>query len=308
MSNAGARDPFAAYRARLDALGFRPSRRLGQNFLLEPSLHRVIADAAGLGVGDVALEIGAGLGFLTRELAVRAAHVVTVEVDPRLACVLREDFPAGESRVEIVECDALAADDRLAAPVEAALDSARAAFPGARLVAVANLPYAIAGPLLVALAVLGGTKAVASLAVLVQAELGERITAAPSTKEYGSLSALLSTFFHARIERRVGREVFRPRPQVDSAIVSLRARDGLAPWQTERPGRVAFARFCRALFASRRKTLRFALDRLVPGWTDLGAIDASLASQRAESLAPDELAALFVGLGSPGLERPFLGP
>ncbi|MBI5853279.1 MAG: hypothetical protein HZB39_19905, partial [Planctomycetes bacterium] len=97
MSEAGARDPFAAYRARLDALGFKPSRRLGQNFLLEPSLHRVIADAAGLLEGDVALEIGAGLGFLTRELAARAAHVVTVEVDPRLARILREDFPAGES-------------------------------------------------------------------------------------------------------------------------------------------------------------------------------------------------------------------
>ncbi|MBI5853415.1 MAG: hypothetical protein HZB39_20590, partial [Planctomycetes bacterium] len=82
------------------------------------------------------------------------------------------------------------------------------------------------------------------------------------------------------------------------------AREGLAPWQAGRPGRLAFARFCRVLFAARRKTLRFALDRLVPGWTEFGAVAASVSTRRAESLTPDELTALFVALGSPGLERP----
>ena len=88
------RSPFGRYRDLLRARGFRPSRRLGQNFLLDPSLHRALADAAAVEAGDLVLEIGAGLGFLTRELARRRARVVAVEVDPRLHGILAEELPA----------------------------------------------------------------------------------------------------------------------------------------------------------------------------------------------------------------------
>src|SRR5690606_23044203 len=86
------REPFARYRELLEGLGFRPSRRLGQNFLLEPALHRAVADAAEVRSGDLVLEPGAGLGFLTRELLARTAPVVAVEIDPRLLRVLRAEL------------------------------------------------------------------------------------------------------------------------------------------------------------------------------------------------------------------------
>lgn len=305
MSEADARDPFSSYRARLDAVGFRPSRRYGQNFLLEPALHRAVADAACVDGEAIALELGAGLGFLTRTLASRAACVIAVEIDARLARILREDFPprdpvATGARVDIVECDALAAGDRLAEPVEAALAAARRAWPSARLCVAANLPYAIAGPLLVALAVRGGDDAVAAMGVLVQDELAERLAAPACTAEYGSLPALLQALYHVRIERRVGREVFRPRPQVDSAIVSLHARAEIAASLRDSAGRAAFARFVRALFTARRKTLRHAFDRVVPAWDAASPGLAALATRRAESLDPDALVELFRALGEPG--------
>ncbi len=301
MTDDGPRESFAAYRARLDAVGFRPSKRFGQNFLLEPTLHRAVADAAGLACGDVALEIGAGLGFLTRTLASRAVHVVAVEIDARLARILREDLGAPDSRIELIECDALAKDDRLALPVEAALVRAREAYPGARLVVASNLPYAVAGPLLVALAVRGAADAVAGIGALVQLELAERFAARPGTSEYGSLPALLQALYQVRIDRRVGREVFRPRPNVDSAIVSFRARVDRAPSLAGGPARAAFARFVRELFAARRKTLRHALDRLAPGWATHGAVATGFGSRRAEQLDPNELVALFETLSSLGL-------
>ena len=93
MTDAG-RDPFAHYRERLAALGFRPSSARGQNFLLDPSLHRWIAQAAGAGPGDLVLEIGTGLGFLTRELARTGARVLGIEIDSRLFAIASEELLA----------------------------------------------------------------------------------------------------------------------------------------------------------------------------------------------------------------------
>ena len=292
MTASGSRDPFARYRERLAALGFRPSRHLGQNFLLDPSLHRAVVDAAGIEPADIVLEVGGGLGFLTRELVARAAHVLVAEIDPRLVTLLREDYGAN-AKVEIVPGDALGPADSLAPALEAAIASACASRPGARLCVAANLPYAAAGPLLVALAVREGGTEVASAAVLVQSEVAERMTAATGTKAYGSLPALLQTLFELELERRVGREVFRPRPQVDSAIVSLRARPGVDPRLAGR--RVLFARFVRALFLSRRKTLRHAFDRLILDWRDRPEL-LSRAALRAEQLDPPALVELFATL------------
>ena len=102
---ASSRDPFRAYRARLEALGFRPSSARGQNFLLDPSLHRWIADTAGPGANDVVLEIGVGLGFLTRELAGRAGSVLGVEIDKRLFGVAGKELAWSffKERVETIK-------------------------------------------------------------------------------------------------------------------------------------------------------------------------------------------------------------
>lgn len=251
------RDPFATYRTRMEAVGFQPSRRLGQNFLLAPELHRLIADTGQVGPADIALEIGAGLGFLTRELAARAAVVVAVEIDPRLCQLLREDLSRlshGE-KVVLVPGDVLAAKSALSPAVRDAIAEARASHPGAALRVVANLPYAVTGPVLAAL-ICDLEPMPATMAILIQAEVGERLCAAPGTAAYGSLSVLVQARYRPRQVRRVGSEVFRPRPNVDSVIVSLEAgpaseRDARAPDE-----RRAFANFVRALFSGRRKKVR----------------------------------------------------
>lgn len=288
------RDPFAAYRERLALLGFRPSRRLGQNFLLEPELHRVMADAAAVGADDVVLEIGAGLGFLTRELAGRARRVVAVEIDHRLCEVLREDLVAmpGGDRVELVQADVLGRHGELG---DAVLQVIAAA--GAQLKVVANLPYAVTGPVLATLCTAPALPA--RMAVLVQLEVATRLCAAPRTSEYGSLTALVQACFAVRLARRVGREVFRPRPNVDSGIVEMvRARDCLAAaWSCAE--RRSFAAFVRGLFSARRKMVRHGLARAAaaagipppdPGaWSGL---EAAL-SARPGDLDPPMLAALW---------------
>lgn len=251
------RDPFATYRTRMDALGFQPSRRLGQNFLLAPELHRLIADAGQVGPADIALEVGAGLGFLTRELAARAAIVVAVEIDPRLCQLLREDLsglPDGK-KVVLVPGDVLAGKSALAPAVGDAIAQARASHPGAALRVVANLPYAVTGPALAAL-ICDLEPIPATMAILIQAEVGERLCAEPGTAAYGSLSVLVQTRYRPRQVRRVGSEVFRPRPNVDSVIVALEAGPTGEP-DPRAPGeRRAFANFVRALFSGRRKKVR----------------------------------------------------
>jgi 16S rRNA (adenine1518-N6/adenine1519-N6)-dimethyltransferase len=248
------REPFARFRELMAARGFRPSKRLGQNFLLDPSLHRVIADAVALSRADCVLEIGAGLGFLTRELAARAGRVVAVEIDRRLAAILADELAAladGE-RVALVIADALG-EGGLDAQVRAALARERAACPG-RFLVVANLPYAASGPLLAELPLL--VEPPDQAAVLVQLELAQRLAAVAGQREFGALSAIVGLAYAVDILRRVGPEVFRPRPAVASALVRLRRRSDSALLAVAPDARRAFAAFLRALFAQRRKQLR----------------------------------------------------
>jgi 16S rRNA (adenine1518-N6/adenine1519-N6)-dimethyltransferase len=293
------RAPFARYRALMAAHGFRPSRRFGQNFLLEPALHRAIADAVEVGAEDLVLEVGPGLGFLTRELAARAAAVIAVEIDPRLCRILRgelSDLAEAGARVELLESDVLGRGGVLAGPVEDALARAR---PGRRReLVVANLPYAVTGPFLAA-AVQARGGIPDAMALLVQLELAERLAAAPGTPAYGGLSALVQAGYAVDLLRRVGREVFRPRPNVDSAIVRLRRREDAAFGRLGVEARTAFARFLRLVFAARRKTLRHGLAR---AGAELGLrfdADPELLALRAEALGGDRLLELF-GSGRAG--------
>jgi 16S rRNA (adenine1518-N6/adenine1519-N6)-dimethyltransferase len=249
------RDPFATYKERLAALGFRPRRQLGQNFLLQPELHRVIAATGQVGGDDVVLEIGAGLGFLTRELASRAHRVLAVEIDARLCEVLRQELPriAGGDRVRLLHTDILGDGGRISPLVAHAIAEECAHHP---LKVVANLPYAITGPVLVALC----TSALlpTTMALLMQREAADRLTAARGEPTWGSLSVMVQACYQVRIARQVGREVFRPRPNVDSAIVALDLRsEGLGSLPAH--DRTGFAAFVRALFAGRRKKLKHRL-------------------------------------------------
>lgn len=249
------REGFAAYRARLAAVGFRPSRRLGQNFLLQPELHRVIADTAEVGADDVVLEIGAGLGFLTRELARRASRVIAVEIDARLCEILRQELEqmTGGERVVLLHTDVLGGGGELAPEVQRATDGVRG------LKVVANLPYAVTGPVLAALCT--GPLLPTRMALLVQLEVAARLAAPPASSEYGSLSALTQSAYDVRMVKRVGRDVFRPRPNVDSGIVQLVATPAHPAPAWSRLQRRSFAAFVRALFSARRKKTRHSLLR-----------------------------------------------
>ena len=250
------RDPFSLYRERLETVGFRPSRRLGQNFLLQPELHRLIADAAEVTRDDIVLEIGAGLGFLTRELAPRAHRVIAVEIDHRLYELLAEELPRlpDGDRVRLVRSDILAGGGRLATAVCEALAEAGAGRP---LRVVANLPYAITGPVLATLCT--GQALPASMAILIQREVAEHLASRPGDAAWGSLSGVLQACYQVRLVRHVGREVFRPRPNVDSTIVALTRRtDGLATGDCA--ARTSFAAFVRALFGARRKKIRHRIE------------------------------------------------
>ena len=251
MPGASAGEPGAERlgRARLTGLlddhGLRPSRALGQNFLVDPNTAERIVRLAGVGPGDRVVEIGAGLGSLTAPLAASGASVTAVEVDRRLAAVLRDEVaPPG---VRVVEADAMDMD-------WAAL------LPGRGWVLVANLPYNVATPLVVE--VLESVPAVERMLVMVQREAGERLAAPPGSRVYGAVSVKVAYWARASVAGSVPATVFVPRPRVESVLVRIdrRARPAVDP------AAVAYERLSEVVaagFGRRRKMLRGALAGVV---------------------------------------------
>ncbi len=225
----------------LRAFAIRPRRRLGQHFLVSRRvLHRLLAEAD-LRSGELALEVGAGLGTLTVALAATGAAVVAVEVDGRLIPVLRA-ATAGFPRVRIVHGDIMALD-----PVTLTLGQ-----PAVKL--VANLPYQIASPLLVRC--LEMLPALTRAVVTVQAEVAERIQAQPGSAAYGALSVAVQFRAEARRVLRVPPGAFVPPPQVHSAVLRL---DVLPSPRVRVRDEALFFAVVRAAFGQRRKMLRRAL-------------------------------------------------
>jgi 16S rRNA (adenine1518-N6/adenine1519-N6)-dimethyltransferase len=226
----------------LRRLGLRPEKARGQNFLIHPHQARRIVAALELTPQDLVVEVGPGLGALTAFLAQEARRVVALEVDPALAAYLQEELFAGESRVEIVCQDVLRFNF---------LQLARDA--GAPLVVVGNLPYQITSPLLFKMA---GEKAAISRAVLMmQKEVGARLTANPGTKDYGILSVLLQYHFAMTRLFSLGPANFYPPPQVISVVMGLRPCGPEPKAQDE----AFLAQVVKSAFATRRKTLRNTL-------------------------------------------------
>lgn len=273
----------AETRRLLREAGVRPRRRLGQSFLVDEGILAAILRVAELKPELRLLEIGAGLGTLTAALAESCRQVVAVEVDAALAAFLRGRF-AADPRVLVVEADALT----LPLPPPAA-----APAPGERLRVVANIPYAIATPLLRRLLPLGGV--VDRCLLMVQRELGERLTAAPGGRTYGALTLLCRYHAEAAVVGAAPRGAFEPVPAVDSLLVRL---DLLPrPAVTVRRPDLLFA-LIRAGFGQRRKMLRNALAAssvLRPLAADLPAAFAAArvaGNRRAETLSLEEFAAL----------------
>jgi len=258
-------------------------RDLGQNYLCDVGLAQRLVGLAGVEPGDTVLEIGTGLGILTRALAERAARVVTLEVDAGLVRALRAESLL-PSNVELLHADALAAD---------LLGLAAAAGAPVRL--VANLPYSISGPLLRKL--LDLHESLVDWSVMLQAEVGARLVAEPNTKDYGSLTVLHRLLVEVKREMKLSGGCFFPPPKVDSVFLRMRPLAQPALALGELP---ELERFVRAAFGQRRKTLANALrgagldTRALGQQLDALGLDPRA---RAESLAPAELLALSRALG-----------
>ena len=237
----------AEVRGLSQALGIRPTKTLGQNFVHDAGTVRRIVRSAGVRPQDTVLEIGPGLGSLTLALLEAGARVVAVEIDPALARALpgtvADRMPPAAGRLTLIQADALS----ITGP-----DSlGDAGPPPTRL--VANLPYNVAVPVL--LTALEALPSLESVTVMVQAEVADRLAAEPGSRTYGVPSVKAAWYAAARRTLTISRHVFWPVPNVDSALVELVRR---RPPATRATREQVFA-VVDAAFAQRRKTLRKAL-------------------------------------------------
>jgi 16S rRNA (adenine1518-N6/adenine1519-N6)-dimethyltransferase len=242
-------------------------KELGQHFLVDQNILDVIGRLAELDPDDRVIEVGPGLGVLTRYLAERVSRVHAVEIDESLAPRLA-DLPPN---VELEFGDALAVDLGRLQPTKF----------------VSNLPYNLATPLVVES--LDSLPTVQLWSVMVQREVADRFFAAPGTKAYGAVSVLVQLAAERTGFHPVSRTVFRPRPNVDSALVAFRRKTRPEPWGD-------LKRVVRAAFAHRRKTLPNSLE--LSGLADRRQGAQALADigrpaeTRAEALAPEEFVTL----------------
>ena len=268
----------------LGSEGLRPRKSLSQNFLTDAATLDTIVDAAELQPGDRVVEIGPGLGVLTRRLLAAGASVLSVELDARLAAYLRRELDGVEG-FELIEADALDLHPR-------------EMFAGEGFKVVANIPYHITSPLLHAF--LEGDRLPELTVLLVQAEVADRVAAPPGQMSY--LSVFVQNVVSAEVVARVSAHAFEPAPAVDSAILRLRRRQD--PAVPPGPGREPFYRIVQAGFRQRRKQIHNGLGRELQ--LDRDALEAALEAcnitpdRRPQTLSVDEWAQLSFRL-APGL-------
>jgi 16S rRNA (adenine1518-N6/adenine1519-N6)-dimethyltransferase len=237
-------------RAQLDAIGFRPSRRLGQNFLLDENMVHALVRDAGVEAGSKVLEVGVGCGFLTLPLAEAGAELIAAEIDERVLDIAREIV--GESYgVRFFLGDALSGKHRLNPDLEAML------WRDDPWMLVANLPYSVSAPLMAVLAELENPPR--AMHALVQLEVAERIAAPHGTSDWGPLSVRLQASYTARVGREVPPALFWPRPRVSSAVVALERRPDPPP----REDRDQLSALAAGLFQRRRQNVGRVLGDLL---------------------------------------------
>ncbi|HEY8813353.1 MAG TPA: 16S rRNA (adenine(1518)-N(6)/adenine(1519)-N(6))-dimethyltransferase RsmA [Candidatus Dormibacteraeota bacterium] len=253
---------------------FRPSHRLGQNFLVDPQLRDRVAEEAGVGPGDSVLEVGAGPGSLTVALAERAEKVIALEIDRRLIGVLRE-VTAGDPRVEVLEGDML-----------------KLPLPSVPLVA-GNIPYYLTGALLPRL--LERPDPPRAVSLVVQKEVAERWVQAG---DWSLATLAVQVFAVPELRFTLPREAFWPVPGVDSALVTLAVRERPA---VEVPDMAAFFAFAERIFQFRRKQLGGTLARLAgpEAGERLGALGID-PQRRPQTLSLAEWETLFRAFEEPG--------
>ena len=265
----------------LESRGLSPKRSLGQNFLVDHNLIRKLVDEAGVGAGDLVLEVGPGTGTLTEELLARGCEVIACELDDGLAAMLderRAEIPGGE-RLTVVHGDCLKSKQALAPELEAAL---RTRLKD-RFSLVANLPYGAATPLIMTLLV--EWPQCERLAVTIQKEVVDRLMAPVRSPDRGALSVLAQAMSEIRRVATLPKECFWPRPDVTSAMVVLTRR---ATALTDDPHRLSGA--CRVLFSQRRKQIGSVLGR------EFDWPEGVIPTMRAEELTVEQVEAISTRL------------
>jgi 16S rRNA (adenine1518-N6/adenine1519-N6)-dimethyltransferase len=271
-------------RSLLESKGLSPRKTFGQNFLIDHNLIRKLVDAAAVSTGDTILEVGPGTGALTEEFLARGANVIAAEIDRGLAALLRERFTPNssnpqstirnpQSHFSLIEGDCLQDKRHFSEPITKALGAAPFKL-------VSNLPYGAATPVMSVL--LTDYPQCPGLFVTIQREVADRLTAKPGTKDYGTLSVIAQVAAEVHQIAVLPPECFWPRPDVTSAMVSLKRR--------ERPlveNVRAFGDFCQQLFEKRRKQLGAVLGRSRQWPEGIAPTD------RAESLSIEQLISLF---------------
>jgi 16S rRNA (adenine1518-N6/adenine1519-N6)-dimethyltransferase len=265
--------------------GLRAKKSWGQNFLVDARVQERIVAAAALSHDDVVVEIGAGLGALTRRLVAHAGQTIAIEHDGELATLLEQELgPSPGLRIE--RADALG------------FDFAKAAHAAGRpLVVVGNLPYQITSPLLFAITdAAAGGQVIGRAILMVQKEFAQRMLAGPGSKVYGRLSVMVQQQAEGEILFHVGPGAFHPRPAVTSTVLRLRPR--LTPLAPVRDA-AHFAQVVKQAFAARRKMLRRALEPLGGAQAAGRAlVQAGIeGTRRAEELSVAEFARLADAFG-----------
>lgn len=228
--------------------GIRIKKRLGQNFLIDEGILNKIVEIADLSKNDIVIEIGPGIGTLTKKLAEKAKKVLAIEIDENLVKLLRETLVPFKN-VEIIHADILKIDLKKLPITDHRL-------PVTNFKVVANLPYYITTPIIIHL--LRAREILSNIVVMVQKEVGRRMVAKPRTKDYGALSLLVQYYTKPQLAVKVPRSAFVPEPEVDSCVVNLEVLEKPA---VEVKDEELFFKVVRAAFEQRRKALKNALSR-----------------------------------------------
>lgn len=267
--------------------GFKFTKSLGQNFLIDDNIVDKIVAGAGIGPGDKIIEVGPGIGTLTREMASRAQNLMAVEIDKNLIPILADTL-GDYDNVKIVNEDIIKAD------IRGLIDEN---LGGGPVKLVANLPYYITTPIIMRF--LEENINVTDIVVMVQKEVAERMNAQPGGKDFGALSVAVQYYCDTEIVAKVPRHLFVPQPNVDSIVIALRVRP-------ERKYKVddedLYFKVVKAAFGQRRKTLlnsissmgNLAKDQVKEALEEAG-IDPK---RRGETLSLDEFAILSNVIGN----------
>ncbi len=271
----------------LASAGVRPNKRLGQNFLVDLNLMRLLINSANICNEDTVLEVGCGTGSLTQALAERAGKVIAVELDETLSKIAAREL-AKAKNVEVINADILESKNTINRTIRGAVESARKNRSG-KFLLVSNLPYNVASPLMLNL--ITGPMIAEGMYVTVQREVASRMTAGPGSGDYGTLSIHIAATGDIKTKRILKPTVFWPAPQVDSAMISfVRSEEKISRIQSME----LFREVVNLFMGHRRKMLkgctRFAAGKLaeIDNWSEIFERCCIDPHNRPEQLRPED--------------------